>query len=356
VLQGPILTTGYQVEEFERRFSAYLGCRDTVACTSWTAAAHITLVALGIGPGDEVITSPLTFVATATAIIQAGAVPVFVDCERTTGNLDATKIEKAISRKTKAIMPVHLYGRMCDMVAIHRIAKKHHLRLIEDAAHCIEGRRSGVRPGQLSDAACFSFFATKNLACGEGGAVSFNGKELSVILRRLRLHGITKTSADREREGYSHWDMPKFGWKYNMDNIHGAILLAQLKKFPANIKKRQKAAQYYQNLLKQITRIKILKNKKGEFHAHHLMPIFVPEKIRDATINHLKKIGIYTTINYTPVHWLSFFKKQDRYKSQSFPNAEKLGKEEISLPFYPNINRKTIRFICDRLMSILGNI
>ena len=242
VLRGPILTTGAQVSQFEKRFSGFLGCRDTVACTSWTGAAHIALLGLGIKPGDEVITSPLTFVATATAILQAGGIPRFVDCERKTGNLDPRLIEAAITRKTRGIMPVHLYGRMCDMRAIHRIATRHRLKIVEDAAHCVEGKRDGVQPAQLSHAACFSFFATKNLACGEGGAVSFNNPSLSLTLRRLRLHGVTKTSQDRQREGYSHWDMPTFGWKYNMDNIHGAILLAQMKKFPGAIRHRQQCA------------------------------------------------------------------------------------------------------------------
>jgi len=356
VLQGPILTTGQQVEEFEKRFSEYLGCRDTVACTSWTGAAHIALLALGVGPGDEVITSPLTFVATATAIIQAGAVPVFVDCEKATGNLDAEQIEKAITRRTKIIMPVHLYGRMCDMHAIHRIAKKHNLRIVEDAAHCIEGSRNGVRPGQLSDAACFSFFATKNLACGEGGAVSFNNKRLSKKLRRLRLHGITKTSVDREKEGYSHWDMPKFGWKYNMDNIHAAILLAQLKKFPKTIKKRKKLANYYKKFLKKIPKISLFEDEKEGSHANHLMPVMLPKNIRDITISKLQKIGIQTTVNYRPLHKLFFFKRQKKYKTKRFPNAESIGNEVISLPFYPSMTNKTINYVCRQLDDIIKNL
>src|SRR6476646_9330025 len=157
VLQGDILTTGAEVAEFEARFAAYLGQRHAFGVTSCTGALHMALLALDIGPGDEVITTPMSFVATATAILEAGATPVFVDVEADTGNLDAARVETAITPKTRAIMPVHLYGLMCDMRALRAIADKHGLRLIEDAAHCIEGVRDGVRPGELSDAACFSF-------------------------------------------------------------------------------------------------------------------------------------------------------------------------------------------------------
>lgn len=353
VLRGPILTTGAQVAEFEERFSNFLGCRDTVACTSWTGAAHIALLALGIRPGDEVITSPLTFVATATAIIQAGAIPRFVDCEQKSGNLDPRLIEIAITEKTKAIMPVHLYGRMCDMRAIYRIAVRHKLKVVEDAAHCVEGRRDGVKPAQLSHAACFSFFATKNLACGEGGAVSFNNPALSLPLRRLRLHGVTKTSQDREKEGYSHWDMPAFGWKYNMDNIHGAILLAQMRKFPTAIQHRQASAKIYREMLKEIPKLELLEEEKNGIHARHLMPILTPKGVRDRVIQELRAQGVQVMVNYRPIHRLSFFRKQANYRELSFPNAEEIGNRVISLPFYPGMSKVEISHVCKKLSRIL---
>lgn len=350
VFHGSILTTGKQVERFEKQFSKYLGCFDTVACTSWTGAAHIALLALGIREGDEVILSPFTFVASATAIIQAGAIPRFVDCEKETGNIDAKKIQKAINKKTKCIMPIHLYGQMCDMVAIHKIAKSHNLHILEDAAHCIEGCRDGIRPGQLSDMACFSFFATKNLACGEGGAVSFNDKKYSSVLRRLRLHGITKTSADREKEGYKEWDMPAFGWKYNMDNIHAAILLAQLKKFNETKNLRKTKAKYYRQNLGGISNIKIFKEVKNSVHAWHLMVIQVPIIKRNAIIKILKEKKIFSTVNYRPIHKLTYFK--NRYK-QNFPNAEDLGRRVLSLPFYPKITKGQINKVCKHLRNIM---
>src|SRR5262249_39453218 len=173
-----------------------------VGLTSRPGALHLALLALDIGPGDEVITTPMSFVATATAILEAGAMPVFVDVEPDTGNLDPHLVEAAITSRTKAILPVHLYGLMCDMRALKTIADRHGLRIIEDAAHCIEGMRDGVRPGELSDAACFSFYATKNLTCGEGGAITVNDDALAERLKLLRLHGMTRTAQESAREGY----------------------------------------------------------------------------------------------------------------------------------------------------------
>src|SRR5262245_10169000 len=216
VLEGEILTTGGAVAAFEAKFAHCLGRRHAVGVTSCTGALHMVLLALGIGPGDEVITTPMSFVATATAILEAGAKPVFVDVEADTGNLDAARVEAAITPRTKAILPVHLYGLMCDMRALRAIADKHSLRLIEDAAHCIEGARDGVRPGELSDAACFSFYATKNLTCGEGGAIALDDDAMMDRLKLLRLHGMTRMAEESAREGYRHWDMVLLGWKYNM--------------------------------------------------------------------------------------------------------------------------------------------
>jgi len=228
VLTGPILTTGETVERFEHRFAEYLGRRHALAMSSCTGALHLSLVALGIGQGEEVITTPMTFVATATAILEAGAKPVFVDVEPETGNMDVSRIESAITTHTKAIMPVHLYGQMCDMLAIRKIADTYGLFVIEDAAHCVEGSREGVGPGVLGDTACFSFYATKSLSCGEGGALVTDHDALAEKLRLLSLHGMSKTAADRHREGYQHWDMEIPGWKYNMSNIQAAFLLPQM--------------------------------------------------------------------------------------------------------------------------------
>ena len=196
-LDGLFLTTGERVAEFEKRLSEYLGVPHSVGLTSCTAALHLALLALGIGPGDEVITTPMTFIATATSIMHTGAVPVFVDVEPATGLIDPARIESAITPRTRAILPVHLYGQMCDMRTIRAIADRHGLTIIEDAAHCLEGRRDGIGPGHLSDVACFSFYATKSITSGEGGAASCRDREIADRIRMLRQHGMSKEAADR---------------------------------------------------------------------------------------------------------------------------------------------------------------
>ncbi|RJQ72940.1 MAG: DegT/DnrJ/EryC1/StrS aminotransferase family protein [Desulfobacteraceae bacterium] len=197
VLRSIFLTTGPVTAEFERRFSGYTGLRHTVALNSCTAALHLALLALDIGPGDEVITTPMTFIATATAIMHTGATPVFVDVENNTGLLDVGRVEHAITPRTKAVLPVHLYGAMVNMRSLREMGDRYKLSIIEDCAHCIEGERDDVRPGQLSDAACYSFYATKNLTCGEGGALATNDAGLAERVNILKLHGMSKDAASR---------------------------------------------------------------------------------------------------------------------------------------------------------------
>jgi dTDP-4-amino-4,6-dideoxygalactose transaminase len=183
VLNSIFLTTGSAVEEFEKAFSSYLDVPFTAGVTSCTGALHLGLLAWGIGPGEEVITTPMSFCSTANVILHAGATPVFVDVEERTGNIDAELIESKITEKTRAIIPVHLYGQMCDMKRIRQIADKYHLVVVEDAAHCIEGIRDGIKPGKLGDAACFSYYATKNITCGEGGAIVTNHLDEADLFR-----------------------------------------------------------------------------------------------------------------------------------------------------------------------------
>ena len=291
VLAGPLLTTGETVAEFERRFAAYLGCKHALGVTSCTGALHMSLLALGVGPGDEVITTPLTFIATSTAIVEAGATPVFVDVEANTGLIDPTLVEAAITPRTKAILPVHLYGQMCDMRALRTIADKHGLAIVEDCAHCIEGVRDGVKPGQLGDTACFSFYATKNMTCGEGGALVFNDTALLEKLKLLRLHGMTRNAADRMKEGYRHWDMTMLGWKYNLDNIHAALLLPQLDRLDDNWELRRALAERYETQLASVPGVECPQSYDGIRHARHLFPIFIADGRRDETIAALQAGG-----------------------------------------------------------------
>lgn len=355
VLSGPILTTGATVERVERRLADYLGANHVLTVTSCTGAMHLSLLALNIGPGDEVITTPMTFIATSTAIMEAGATPVFVDVEEKTGNLDAGKVEAAITKKTKAILPVHLYGQMCDMRALRAIADRHKLHLIEDAAHCVEGERDGVRPGLLSDTACLSFYATKNLTSGEGGAIVCNDAALAERLRLLRLHGMTKTAYDRSREGYQHWDMVAMGWKYNMDNIHAALLLPQFDRLDVAWEKREKVARRYQGLLAELPGLTWPQTLPGAKHAHHLFPVWVVNGRRDAVITGLQERGIPTVVNYRAIHLLSYFRDRFGFKPGAFPMAERIGDAAISLPFYPDIPDDHVQAVADGLKGILSD-
>ena len=351
VLKGPILTTGDTVAEFESLFASFLNAKYAIGTTSCTGALHMSLLALGIGSGDEVITTPMTFIATVTAIISAGARPIFVDVEPDTGNLDVSKIESAITTNTKAIIPVHLYGQMCDMHALRGIADQYGLHIIEDAAHCIEGARDGVKPGQLGDTACFSFYATKNLTCGEGGAVITDDPELADRLRLLRSHGMTKTAADRERDGYSHWDMVLFGWKYNMDNIHAALLLPQLEGINERWNNRVAVADRYRRALEELTEVTLPSVVGNSKHAFHLYPIRVKKTLRDQIIQTFNQNGIGSTVNYQAVHLLSFFSETLNHSLGDFPQAEQIGDTTISIPFYPSIPDSHVDTVIETIKS-----
>jgi UDP-4-amino-4-deoxy-L-arabinose-oxoglutarate aminotransferase len=353
VLAGPILTTGETVARFESAFADYLGRQYALGVTSCTGALHMSLLALGIGPGDEVITTPLTFIATATAVLEAGASPVFVDVEPQTGNLDAARIERAITSRTKAILPVHLYGAMCDMRRIRALADRYGLALVEDSAHCIEGDRDDVRPGALANAACFSFYATKNLTCGEGGAVVTDDGRLAERLRLLRLHGMTKSAADRHREGYHHWDMVTMGWKYNLDNIQAALLLPQLARIEANWQRRDALARTYETLLAGVPGLSLPRMPARGRHARHLFTVWIHGGRRDDIVAALQRAGIAVMVNYRAIHELTYFRDRFGFRRGDFPNAETIGDSTISLPFYPSMPPEHVERVVELLKESL---
>ena len=352
VFKGPILTTGDAVAEFERRFAGYLGRRHAIGATSCTGALHISLAALGIGAGDEVITTPQTFVATALSIAMAGARPVFVDVEADTANLDANLVEAAITPRTKAIMPVHMYGQMCDMRAIRAIADRHRLAIVEDAAHTVEGIRDEVRPGELGHTACFSFYATKNLTCGEGGAVVTDDDALAARLRLLRLHGMTKMAADRAREGYTPWDVTMMGWKYNMDNIQAALLLPQMDRLEPTLARREAIAQRYRSRLAGVPGLRLPVDRAHTRHARHIFPVWISGGRRDEVLDGLQKAGIGVVVNYRAIHLLSWPQQAWGYKAGDFPNAERIGDETISLPFYPQLTEDEQDYVVESLRTL----
>lgn len=345
VLRSIFLTTGESVAEFETKLGEYLGGQHVVGVTSCTAALHLALLAWGIGDGDEVITTPMSFCATSNSVLHAGATPVFADVEASTGNLDANLIESAITDKTKCIMPVHLYGQMCDMRAIRRVADKHGLIVIEDAAHCIEGVRDGVRVGELGDAACFSFYATKNITSGEGGAVSVKDAAKADLLKMLRSHGIDRTAADRYTKLYNHWDMPFLGWKYNMDNIHASLLLGQLGRIDALRERRDDIHRRYEKAFDGVKGIRLIKDAPGSKSARHLFTILVEESRRDSVLHALQQKGVGVAVNYRPIHFLRYYRENFGYNKGDFPVAEEIGACTITLPLYAKLTDAEIDYV-----------
>ena len=351
VLKSVFLTTGHVVKDFEDKFSAYLSCRNVIGVTSCTAALHLALLTWGIGEGDEVITTPMSFCATSNAVLHVGAKPVFVDVEDETGNIDADRIEAKINDRTKAILPVHLYGQMCDMKKIRQIADRHGLAVIEDAAHCIEGSRDGVRVGNLGNAACFSFYATKNLTSGEGGAIATNDANRAEALAMTRLHGIDKLAADRYTKKYQHWDMPLLGWKYNMDNIHAALLVDQLDRIEQCWRRRNEIWHRYEEALRDAKGTFILKTLPGVKHARHLFTIIVDPQKRDGLLWALQDKGIGVAVNYRAIHLLKYYRERFGHKEGDFPAAERIGAGTISLPLYPSLKDEQVDYVIRTVCS-----
>lgn len=352
VLHSIFLSTGKIVEEFEGKFSQYLGCEYTVGLMSCTSALHLSLLVYGIGSGDEVITTPMTFIATANSIIQAGAKPVFVDVESETGNINADLIESAITAKTRAIMPVHLYGHMCDMRKIRGIADKYNLVVVEDASHSIESKRDGIRVARLGDTACFSFYATKSITCGEGGAVSTNNATIASKLRQLRLHGMSKSAADRHSQKYEHWDMETLGWKSNMDNIQASLLLNQLDNIENYWQKREAICRQYERGFKDV-RIAYLKVLPRTKSGRHLFTILVRPEERDSILHKLQEKGVGVAVNYRAIHLLTYYRETYGYKRGSFPIAEDIGDRTITLPLYPELTDEEVDYVIKMVKEVV---
>jgi dTDP-4-amino-4,6-dideoxygalactose transaminase len=353
-LRSVFLTLGPRTAEFERRFADLLGAEECVGTTSCSMGLLLALVAFGIGPGDEVITSPMTFVATSNAILHAGATPVFADVDPETGLIDPVEIERKIGPKTRAILPVHLYGQMADMRAIRELSRRQDLRVIEDAAHAVESERDGVRPGQLGDAAVFSFYATKNLTSGDGGAIVVHAPEVAVKLRRLRNHGITKDAATRYGQHYRHWDMLELGYKAAMNDLDAALLLPQLDEVAARRDRRAAlVARYRENLveLEAIEQIRAVGKS-----AHHVYPILVPAPIRDAVLAGLGERGVGSAVNYRSVHTLSYYTERFHFRREDFPKSAGFGERTVTLPLWPDLPFEQVDRACAALREVLAGL
>ncbi len=354
-LDETILTTGETVSEAEQALADYLDVRHVVCLDSCTAALHLALLANDIGPGDEVIVPAITFIATANAVVMAGGTPVFADVHPDTGCLDPDAIARCLTGRTKAIMPVHLYGLMCDMEALASIARERNLALIEDAAHCLEGRRAGSRPASHSKAACFSFYATKAITCGEGGALATNDETVARRVRKLSRHGMTTSAAQRYGKNYEHWDMDELGWKYNLDNIRASLLLPQIHKLDEYCGRRRKLAARYEERLRDVDGVQFPTVPDGAHSSRHLFTIWVDPRRRDAIMTDLQERGIGVAVNYRPVHLMKYYRQRFGYTLGDLPVAESIGARTISLPLYPQLTDEQVDRVVDAVSDVVGS-
>ncbi|MBN1884310.1 MAG: DegT/DnrJ/EryC1/StrS family aminotransferase [Candidatus Krumholzibacteriota bacterium] len=353
VLRSLFITTGDAVSEFERELAGYLGLPHAVAVTSCTSAMQLALIAGGIRPGDEVITTPLSFVGTANSIIMAGGTPVFADVERSTGNIDPAAIEAAIGPRTRALLPVHLYGQCCRMDRIREIADRHGLLVVEDAAHALEADWRGKRSGHWGDFACFSFYATKNITSGEGGAISAKTDEHVDLLRKLRLHGMSRHAIDRYTKHFRQYDVDTFGWKCNMDNIHAALLIGQLRKVGEWRARRQEIWERYAAALAGIDGIELHEALPDGVHSYHLFTFLVDADRRLRIMDRLQDRGIGLSLNFHPIHLFTWYRETFGYAEGMFPVAEEIGRRTISLPLYPKLADEEIDYVVDNVREAM---
>jgi len=342
VLKSGVIAQGERVEEFEEAFAKFIGTKYAVAVNSGTAALHIALLTHGIGAGDEVITSPFTFIATANSILFTGAKPVLVDIQEETFNISPDRIEDKITPRTKAIMPVHLYGQPCDMKRIMKVAEKYGLVIIEDACQAHGAEYEGRKVGSFGTG-CFSFYPTKNMTTGEGGMITTNDEDVARKARMLRSHG--------QRQKYIHETV---GYNYRMTDIAAAIGLCQLAKLEEFNNKRMKNAEF---LTERLRRIKGLVSPKAEPNVKHVFHQYTVRITEDFTISRnelitrLKKAGIGTAVYYPlPVHRQPLY--QNLGYNDCLPNSERAAREVLSLPVHPSLTREDLEKIVCAIQNI----
>ncbi|MDE0325451.1 MAG: DegT/DnrJ/EryC1/StrS family aminotransferase [Candidatus Poribacteria bacterium] len=356
VLASKWISTGNRVREFERSFAEYLGAKHAIAVSSCTAALHLSLVVAGIGSGDEVITTPYTFTATAEAIRYVGAKPVFVDINPDTLNIDTSKIEQAVTPRTKAILPVHIAGIACDMDAIQDICQNHNLVLIDDAAHAIPTEYKGQSIGNIGDLSAFSFYANKNLTTGEGGMITTNNDAFAEPLRTMRLHGIDKDAWSRQSQrDIWRYDITTEGYKYNMTDIQAAMGLCQLMKLNKQHERRRNFAQIYQTELAKFPQIStpVIPDNPRE-HSWHLYIIQLQNGKRDEFVASLSEANVECSVHYIPLHLFEFYQEKYGYRVGDFPYAEAAYERVVSLPLHPGLTDGDIHTVVAAIGKILN--
>jgi len=335
-LESGWLSTGPRVRQFEAAFAAYTGAPHALALNSCTAALHLALLAYEIGPGDEVVTTPLTFCATANVAIHTGATPRFADIDPHTWNLSPAAAEAAVTAKTRAVVPVHFAGRAVDVAAFRALATRHRLALIEDAAHAVEAVSAGQKVGATADVTCFSFYATKNLTTGEGGMLTTASDEVARFARTASQHGISRDGWARYKAlGSPHYDVLFPGFKYNMMDLQAAIGLHQLAGLATRTARRESVWRIYDQGLADLPLGRPAPVPAGDVHARHLYSVLVgPESgwTRDDLIAHLATHGIATSVHFRALHLHPYYRDRYRLTRGMFPEAERVSDQIVSLP------------------------
>lgn len=341
-LRSGWLGTGPKVARFEEAFRDYVGAEHAVAVSSCTAALHLAMVAAGVGPGDEVITTAMTFVATANAILHTGATPVLVDCDRETGLIDPERVAGAVTPRTRAVVPVHLYGRPCEMDRIEAIAREHDLLVVEDAAHAIEASWHGRKVGTIGDLTCFSFYVTKNVTTGEGGMVTTRSAELAERIKVYALHGLSTDAWRRySDEGYRHYHAVVAGFKYNMMDLQAAIGLHQLPRADAWLRRREEIWARYDEAFADLPLGTPPPPAPDTVHARHLYTLLVDGERcgvdRDGFMERLHRMKIGTGVHYLGVHLHPVYRDRFGYEPGDFPNATWISERTVSIPLSPKL-------------------
>lgn len=358
VLKSGWLGTGPRVAQFERDFASYKDIEHAVALNSCTAALHLSILAAGIGKGDEVITTALTFCATINAIIHAGATPVLADVDPLTMNIDPKEVEAKITSKTKAILPVHFAGRACNMDALCQIADAHKLKIIEDCAHAIETEYKGSKAGTFGDFGCFSFYVTKNIVTGEGGMVICKSEEDAARIKMLGLHGMSKDAWKRfGDEGYKHYQVVECGYKYNMTDLQAAIGVHQLQRIEPYWHKREKIWQRYHQAFADLPITLPAPIEPDTRHAYHLYTILIDQQrcgiSRDTFIDAMTKQNIGIGVHYLSIPEHPYYQQTFGWQPEDYPNAMRIGRQTVSLPLSAKLLDEDVDDVIEAVKRII---
>ena len=352
------LTTGPKTQKFEEAFKDYIGCRHAVALNSCTAGLNLALTVQKFAEGDEVITTPMTFPATANAILLQRLKPVFADIEPGTLTIDPRKIEAKITPRTRAIIPVHFAGHPCDMTPIQELADRHKLVIIEDAAHALESRYKRQKIGSLGNATAFSFYANKNITTGEGGMLVTNDDALAETIRIMRLQGISRDAWKRYgKSGFSHWEHTLAGHKCNMSDLNASIGMHQIKKVERFMTLRKKYVSMYDRAFADVAELETLAVRDYATHAHHLYVISLHlERLtidRDGFLDAIQSTGIGVALHYVALHLQPYYVKNFNTKPQDFPIASNYSERVITLPLYPKMSSADVERVIGTVKDLI---